>query len=50
MAAASAAGSPSGTRQPVTPSCTVVVSPPTREATTGLPQAMASSATMPNDS
>jgi hypothetical protein len=50
MAAARAGASPSGTSRPVTPSCTVVVRPPTREATTGLPHAIASSATMPNDS
>ena len=47
---ASAATSLSGTRKPVTPSRTVVTSPPTREAITGLPHAIASSATMPNDS
>ena len=50
MLAASAHGSPSGTSSPVTPSRTVLCRPPTREATTGLPQAIASSATIPNDS
>ena len=39
-----------GDSRPVTPWRTVVCSPPAREATTGLPQAIASSATMPKDS
>src|SRR5439155_941823 len=45
-----AMASPSGTRKPVTPSRTVVARPPTREPITGLPHAIASSATIPNDS
>ena len=36
--------------KPVRSCTTVEASPPTCEATTGVPQAMASSATMPNDS
>ena len=35
---------------PVRPSFTMVGTPPTRAATTGVPQALASSATRPNDS
>ena len=43
-------GSCSSTRNPVRPWSTSVVSPPTAEATTGVPQAAASSATRPKDS
>ena len=50
MAAASAASSRAGTSTPVTSSWTVMASPPTREPMTGAPHAIASSATIPNDS
>ncbi len=50
MASARAAGERGGTRKPDSPSSTVKVRPPTREATTGVPQAIASTATRPNDS
>ncbi|OUD90792.1 hypothetical protein CMMCAS03_09580 [Clavibacter michiganensis subsp. michiganensis] len=45
-----AAGSRGGTRIPVTPSTTLSVRPPTADATTGTPEAIASSGTMPNGS
>ena len=41
---------PTGTSKPVRSWTTVDASPPTHEATTGVPQAMASNTTMPNDS
>ena len=43
-------GSRGGTWTPVTPSTTVSIIPPTAEATTGTPHAIASSGTMPNGS
>ena len=39
-----------GTSAPFSPSWTMVASPPTRDATTGVPQAIDSTATSPNDS
>ena len=41
---------PTGSRMPLTPSSTTSGSPPARVATTGAPQAIASSAARPNDS
>ena len=49
-AAASAAGSPGGTSTPVSPSTTTSGMPPTRLATTGVPQAIASRLMSPNGS
>jgi len=49
-ALASTTGSRGGTSHPVARSTTVSVRPPTALATTGTPQAMASSGTMPNGS
>ncbi len=43
-------GSRPSTSSPVSPSLTIDRSPPTDAATTGVPQAAASSATSPNDS
>ena len=48
--AANTAGSRPSTRKPVRPWSTSVRSPPTAAATTGVPQAAASSPTRPNDS
>jgi len=50
IAAASAAASPGGTRQPVTPCSTVSTGPPRSEAISGLPIACASITTRPNAS
>jgi hypothetical protein len=47
---AQSAGSCPSTSTPERPSLTTVRRPPTRAATTGVPQACASSATSPNDS
>jgi hypothetical protein len=49
-ASPSAAGSPGGTSSPVSPSATTSGMPPTREATTAVPQAIASRLTMPSGS
>ena len=49
-AAASAAGSRAGISRPVVPCTTLSVRPPTALATTGTPQAIASSGVMPNGS
>jgi hypothetical protein len=50
MRSASSSGSRSGTWKPVSPSFTKKASPPTSDAITGVPHAIASSATIPNDS
>src|SRR5256712_6066701 len=50
IASASASSSPGGTRRPDSPSSMSVCRPPTRVPTTGVPQAIASRATRPNDS
>ena len=50
MRAAKSPGSRPSTRNPVTPSSTSVVRPPTADATTGSPHAAASRATNPKDS
>src|ERR1017187_7230578 len=50
MALASAAGSPGGERIPVSPSATTSGMPPTRQATTAAPHAIASRFTMPRGS
>jgi hypothetical protein len=49
-AAASAAGSSGGTSRPVTPSLTTSGIPPTAEATTAVPHAIASRLTIPSGS
>ena len=49
-ASASDAGSSGGTSSPVTPASTTSGMPPTREATTAVPHAIASRLTMPSGS
>ena len=49
-AAARAAGSSGGTSSPVSPSLTTSGMPPTRDATTAVPHAIASRLTMPSGS